>query len=247
MTTSTTPTDNPAGRLHRLLSKMAAADHNASSFDVMCTALNIEPRDWINFYRVWTKVLVLIDETESAIQVLPPRKQEIHAGFLGELRQHLSIANWSEQWSRTGGPLCDPECSLLRSIELCSWDLARNGNEIESQKLMELRQAIDELLREISSAQLSEEIRVFLISKLREIQRAIDDYIFYGSEGLRKALESILGAASLVQDVRDDTNPSIKKFWEMIKNVSSLLSLVSSAQRLAPEFVHLLTPAQDHL
>jgi hypothetical protein len=243
MTELTSAADNPAGRLYALLLKFSQGDLNGQVFDVACTALSVEPRDWVNLYKVWAKFLVLIDETELAVQILHPRKQKIYSDFLAEVRQYLSIQQWSVAWSSVCGPLSNPESSLLKTIELCSFDLAGHESVISAQQLSELRKSVSELLEEILSAQISPELRMFLIEKLREIQRAIDDYAFYGSAGLRKALESILGATYFQDEaVKEDTktNPYAAKFWEIVKNAGVLLSLASNLEKLAPYAQHLL-------
>jgi hypothetical protein len=241
MTKSLAPTNNPAGRLNLLLSKLSSGDLHQPAFEVICTALNIEPRDRITAYKVWTNILLLVTETEDAIQVLPSPKQLIYSRSLTELRQYLSISNWDMQWMSVGGPLCTPECSLLSSIELCAWDLA-DPDEIEPEKLAEIRKSIEDLLMNISSSEISPEIRIFLIEKLREIQRAIDDYSFYGSSGLQKTLELVLGGAHFQdQSVQDQTNPTVRKFWEVVKNLSTLLSLATNIEKITPAIHTVLT------
>jgi hypothetical protein len=194
-------------------------------------------------YRAWAKLLTLIDSTEFAVQALPPRKQEIYIKALSELRRHLAIPTWSTRWLDVCGSLCDPQWTIAESIELCSFDLTGQETLIEGLQLEQLRKTVEDLLKEISSAQLPSELRVFLLEKLREIQKAIDDYSFYGSAGLRKTLESIIGAAYFQDDAiktEATTNPIAIKFWEIVKNTGALLSLVTNLEKLAPVAQHLL-------
>jgi hypothetical protein len=237
MSQSDTPTDNPAGRLHALLAQLSQVDQGQGqpAASVFFQAMNVT--DWPDFYRVLAKILTLIEETEFKIQSLGPRKEGIYRKSLVEIRAHLCVTDWCQAWANIAIPFHDPESSLLNSLALCALDLAGKDNLIDSHDLDNLRKSVDDLIQDILSAEeLPPELKFFLLEKLREIQRAIDNYTFFGSEGLRKTIESIFGATYISQDqeIRDGKSPMIKQFWEIIKNASTLLSLISNFEKITP-------------
>jgi hypothetical protein len=234
MSQSPTTIDNSAGRLHALLCQLSKVDPLQPTSSSIFQALNVE--DWPSFYKLLAKILILIEETEFNIQSLEPRKQDIYIKFLAEIRAHLSICDWNQQWANIAIPFHNSESSLMCSLELCAFDLERKDNSIDDQNLAQLRKSVEDLLHDISlSTEVSPELKLFLLEKLREVRRAIDDYVFYGSQGLRKTLESILGASSLQGDeIKDLQNSTIKKFWDIIKNMSTILSVVNNLEKIAP-------------
>jgi hypothetical protein len=242
MSQSSTPIDNPARRLHVLLSQLSKADRSQSAFFSLPQALNIE--DWPSFYKLLGKILMLIEETEFKILSLDPRIQDAYSKTLAEIREHLSIIDWNQPWGNMAIPFHDSQkSSLLRNLEICAFALEGKDKLIDSQDLAQLRKSVEDLLQDIlSSTELSPELKFLLLEKLREIQRAIDNYTFFGSEGLRKTIESVIGAASIFgaesisqdQEIRDEENPLIKKFWEITRNTVSILSLINNIEKITP-------------
>jgi hypothetical protein len=170
MSQSSTPIDNPAGRLHVLLSQLSKADPSQSASSGLLQALNVE--DWPSFYKLLGKILTLIEETEFKIQSLDPRVQDAHSRTLADIRENLSITNWDQAWANMAIPFHDSQSSLLRNLQFCAFALEGKDNLIDSQDLAQLRKSVEDLLQDILlSTELSSELKFFLLEKLREIQR----------------------------------------------------------------------------
>lgn len=95
---------------------------------------------------------------------------------------------------------------------------------------------------------LGKEIRTFLYEKLQEIDKAIRDYRFYGSAGIRRAFESSLGAALINQEQIQEQkeNKLVKEFFKVLVKIDSVLSpFVKAKQLIPPGMIQFLLKSGD--
>jgi len=103
--------------------------------------------------------------------------------------------------------------------------------------LKELQDEVISLLEKVTeSNDLGKELWTFLYEKLQEIDKAIRDYRFYGAAGLRRALESSLGAAYINQEQvkEQQENNYVERFFKVLSKIDSLLGPLANVKQLMP-------------
>ena len=106
------------------------------------------------------------------------------------------------------------------------------------------------LLERVLDTQLNDDIKSFVFEKLQDVEQAIINYKFKGSDGLRRVVEATFGAALLNEDLRKEgENPVITSFLTTITRIASMLSIYINTKQLEGDVgkvLHkLLTRAKD--
>ena len=198
--------DNPARRLYEVLNRARALGPMIATNEVLAGALQINPRD--------TKVLLtaivdLIDLTDTAKKRLQQLDidQDLYLDPFKNIDRLFTGLNLGTNWEAYRSLLDD---NTMLALQFCADTLSREMSEtvIGEEELTELQTKVESLLEEVLGSTLPEELKDVLVQKLEDIRLAILLYRVKGTEGLRRALESGLGAIFLygghIEEIQDE-------------------------------------------
>lgn len=137
---------------------------------------------------------------------------------------------------------------MLDLIDACGDLMISQGrgiNEITPEQLEDLKQQINDLVKEIQDSEIDKDIKNFIINKLMRIKETIINYPIRGASGISKANEQALGGILL------KCSQKYKKLTEPIEKVVNTLikinGIIGVGERLSsfPEMIQKLLPGNN--
>jgi len=233
-------TNNPAGRLYEILTlalkngaKIGVRNRTAKS--VLSEVLDIDTEDSIKLFDGINKLFTLITDTELAINKLYNVDIELYQSTIQEIKEAFQDFNVVGEWSEIANKI---DRGTLEKLKFCADALSRQQGEIplNVEEMNELHNEVRVLLERVIDAELNEDIRSFIFDKLQDIEQAIINYKFKGSEGLQRVIEATLGATLMNEDIRKEgENPIVASFFTTITRVASMLSIYSNTKQLGAD------------
>lgn len=240
MTEANVPINNPAGRLHEILTKALEIKqvryNNTSATEVLAEALEIDSNDPRDFFQGLTNLYNLVKDTKLAIERLKDINHELYLRPIQNIEKALGTKDLGNvEWKTIRGIIQSDTMALL---EVCADALSRKDAEtvIDQEHLSELQNEVRLLLEKTMEADLTDEIKSFIFEKLQSIEQAIINYRFYGSAALQKAIEASIGAAIRhgEQIKEKQENPVVARFFDIILKADSLLRVIVNTKQLSP-------------
>ena len=234
-------TNNPASRLYEILTlalkngaKIGVRNRTAKS--VLSEVLDIDTEDSSELFDGISKLFTLIKDTELAINKLYNVDIELYQSTIQEIKEAFQNFNVVGEWSEIANKI---DRGTTEKLKFCADALSRQQGEIplNVEEMNELHKEVRVLLERVIDAELNEDIRSFIFDKLQDIEQAIINYKFKGSEGLQRVIEATLGAATLMnEDIRKEgENPIVASFFTTITRVASMLSIYSNTKQLGAD------------
>lgn len=232
------PTDNPAGRLYKILNQTSSSDPGWTILQVLSGALAVSPVNSIEFCYALYQFANLIQDTETAISRFTDFRYRRYLKTLVRIRTAFEDIDYQHSWSEVRKYLND---ETLLGLKSCAVDLSGTEVVIEEVSLKELQAEVESLLEKvIEFDNLEKEIKSLLFEKLHEILNAIRNYRFYGSTGLRHALETSIGAGFINRDQikEQKENLIVNHFLNVLVKIDSMLSPLVKVKQLLPAIQH---------
>jgi hypothetical protein len=191
---SDAPLDNPAGRLHRILSQVHDAPPNADIRSTFPKILGVEGASESEFLRAVVDFLDLIPAAEEEVRAVADTNHDL---FLTWVEPTREIPRWfsnsAHNMATLQGILKHEHLTALRfAADLLQ--TRRPQPEIDEEKLPELvdlvRRAVDAVVADTALPPL---VRQQLAAKLREVEWALLHIQTTGYTGVEEALDSLLG------------------------------------------------------
>jgi hypothetical protein len=234
------PTNNPAGRLYEILTpalkkggKIGLKNRTVKS--VLSEVLDIDTEDSTKLFDGINKLFTLITDTELAINKLYNVDIELYQSTIQEIKKAFQDFNVVGEWSEIANKI---DRGTTEKLKFCADALSRQQGEIplNVEEMNELHKEVRVLLERVIDAELNEDIRSFIFDKLQDIEQAILNYKFKGSEGLQRVIENTLGATLMNEDIRKEgENPIVASFFTTITRVASMLSIYSNTKQLGAD------------
>ncbi len=234
------PTNNPAGRLYEILTpalkkggKIGLKNRTVKS--VLSEVLDIDTEDSIKLFDGINKLFTLITDTELAINKLYNVDIELYQSTIQEIKEAFQNFNVVGEWSEIANKI---DRGTIEKLKFCADALSRQQGEIplNVEEMNELHNEVRVLLERVIGAELNEDIRSFIFDKLQDIEQAIINYKFKGSEGLQRVIEATLGATLMNEDIRKEgENPIVASFFTTITRIASMLSIYSNTKQLGAD------------
>ena len=141
--------------------------------------------------------------------------------------------NFNAQFAQFYDKLSD---SLLLTIEFCAHELSKRRPEkmLDETALAELKEEAHAFYESILVANISPDIRRFLLDHVYQLIDAIDSYLIMGAVPLQWALDSTIGSFLTNQNTAKQVQKSdiAAKFWAIMNRVATLLNIAKSALEL---------------
>lgn len=138
----------------------------------------------------------------------------------------------------------------LLALEMCADALHRWRREqvIGEEELRQLKDSLEVLEQEITSAEIPAELRGFLLAHIAEMARALSDYQLRGIVGIRDAFDRLVGAFVRRPDLIPDPESHggwAEKFKDFMSQVAIILAVVSGLAQLPGQVRDMLDPGQS--
>ena len=226
--------NNSARCLHEILK--AAINYPDPDFtiaQVLAPALKVDNPDlekhkYGDFFRLIREVeedvstLKNIDELEDYISAI----QEVSGIF-------LSVRMFKDSWSSIY-PLIQQSRSLI-NINSCALFLEQRDkySTLEKEALEKYLEDCHAMIEDVLSSDLEDDIKTFLVVKLREICTAIENYHLGGTEKLKKVIEENIGGLLLRSyglAPEEKKKPIYSKLFEYFLTFGGVLDTAANVQ-----------------
>jgi hypothetical protein len=232
-------TDNPADRLHVLLSALLArpaGEPNPVAWAEMFSPLPLVGGP-TELARCMSLMFQLPAEIEAALNMIGEElyDRNIVMRWIGPVQETFGEALFNPGQVVTIRKFGGAE---LVCLEACNDVLHRNRAQrvITDSELENITELITELVEELATdGDIDPELRAFLLFHVQAMARAVHDFPVRGPKALEEALDQAVGALHRRSDVvvRSDTSPSAwRKFGKLIVVVAAVLQVAQSSLML---------------
>lgn len=204
--------DNPAGRLHHLLARLAQQNHKSSVLNGWAAVLGVDPDDVVVHLG---RVAELVRQTQGAVErsgedaLIPP------------------VQRYRESWARPifprnhafKSPLENvlPDEASLEALSLVSAQLhsiAPEGLVPDEDELEQLKSQLRDLIDGVQKADdVPDEVKHLVVSRLRAVEEAVVHLAVGGPSAIQRAMEAVMGSVLFTRDTRVARSAAIQKVW----------------------------------
>lgn len=186
------------------------------------------------FYSAWSKLFYLIEQLKKDILQLPEVKSVIYIKAIQEIIKTISLVDLSRNWEgidELNFTLNNPDWTGFHLLELCAIELGNKEMEITAEKLKNFQMKIETLFQEVHNSEMDLSVKFFLEEHLNEIKEKVENYHFYGSEGIKKSVQESLGAllfknAEFAQ-IQESEQKLLQHFLKLLKYILDYLISVN--------------------
>ena len=194
--------NNPAARLHTLVSRLRSTSSNGPAARVWAQALDIpfnQEMTGLLFKQVIQGILAfleLVDDVEAGVEELGFDDFYWEAFPPLRLVAHRSFSNLRANQAKLTRPITDETLTLLRVIA-SEWGKKKPDPKIDEETLQEIQAEAHDLFESVKRAEVDRDLKTFILSLTSAILQAIQQYRIGGPESLKRALALIIGQATL--------------------------------------------------
>jgi hypothetical protein len=245
--------DRPFHATQRLAELLSSAESSGprqvGQFLVYYMGLDINnPAEWYQAYAMF------IELSRNALKEAKAIDGPYRNLYVEPLEAIEKIVTRFNPGDSVGNLLGQIGAKVITQLPYCVHATANQAREIriESDKISELIDAIQELRGRVISADLSEELKTFLVEQLFAMERAVSEYRIGGKDALQNGLAQIIGnilytGRRIDPDLvpRKDDNPSPKQalfnlLWDLLAKMDTLVSLGTAGALYLPLLFNLL-------
>lgn len=240
--------DNPAGRLHQLLTVMKAAPQNQQLRIAWQAALGNMAEDTPTMLEAIAAAQRLPAAARDALLAVPDERHELHLRWWEPVRGAMGIAHQLE--TATSAFTSHYNEAHLQSLETCADILERRGTSprLDRDGLTEALALVGEVLDLLRlDSELSPDTRDVLVRHAAVLQLALQMADVTGAEGVRDAAAAALGIVMVVyrEHPTEIRHPIIARFWKMAERAAVLIALSDGVVRqIEPVIERLLEVTQ---
>jgi len=240
-------TDNPAGRLYDILNRAKNFPPNKKVIDVWTEVLNADsdsPEDQITCL---FKLRNLFDETIALLESIEGLNLDLYLQEIPDLKNMVDFDSIFHQWSEKKN-LITP--TALKEIAFCAEELSRHHKDpaINKEELEDLVEDVQDLITDLRSSSLPDEVRLPILDQLEIIRRAIIQYELRGSKGLEEAFKNVAIFASYhkseLKSLQDSDQKEKKNrsgsLLNILNKLCQILQILPKVKELAASFIKLL-------
>ena len=218
--------NNPAGRLHALLSAAGRDNHKTPIKDVWAKVLGVPAKEHTRLLYSIADVMKLPLKVEEMVrQYLSRDEQELYLRWKPALRAAFTVG-LELPWSQFTQHL---KPQVMESLEHCDNRLKTLVREpiIGENALLELRESVDRLLDEVRSADIDEHLRRVIMEHLAKVAGAIRRHPIDGAVPIRDA-----AAATVVVIYGTPPEKMTTDTGTIVNNVLKIARVVLAASNL---------------
>lgn len=204
--------DNPAGRLHDLLSKLGEQPRNGSIIAGWAAVLEVEQADVVLHLG---RVADLVRQTEEAVDVseaaaLQPSVRRFRAAW--------TRAIFPEDQAFTGHlkTVLPPEeaMEMLGVVSAHLHLIASEGTVPEDDRLDELKTQVRDLIDGVREADdIPDDVKRLVITRLRGVEEAVEHLKVGGPRAVQNAIEAVMGSIVFARNRSVWKSSAVQKIW----------------------------------
>lgn len=235
--------NNPAARLYNLARRLRSTSGNGPPVKLWAQALDIPINQEMTgppFFQVVQEILAflnLINETKTCLHEL--EFDDFYSEAFPPLMQvvEVSLSNLRTSRSNLTRPLTDETLTLLRVIA-AELSKRKPDPKIDEERLKEIQSEAHDLFESVKRADIDGDLKRLILSLTAEIEQAIQQYRIGGPEGLKRALDFIVGQAKsnidLIGKANDDEGARISwnRFSKIAVKFSEIVKFASDAGKM---------------
>lgn len=223
--------DNPAGRLHEILTQ-ARNQGNMATILMWAKVLGADPENKTEIIRRISHLQELADDVKEKISKVAGLNTQLYLSRFPDIENVVKATNYDAAWDNYKPQL--NEAAML-NLAHCAEALSRYDEDpIDETELTELLKSIDELSEKLRKSPVGESLKAVIIDLLETIRRSIGEYRIRGAEGMRRELTYCVGA--FVQNhtlfKTEDAKEEIGMFGKIMSKLNMLINFALKLKEL---------------
>lgn len=204
---------------------------------VLASVLNAEINDLARLHLAYSRIVSLcsdaIDEVELCFDdetLSDELRQRSRQQASAPLRQVFQVLANNSVMSQVAVFSSIPLGEVRILALVTSQRLGREDIAVE--RIEQLRESIADLRAAIVEADLPDTLKAYLLSILREMERAIDEYQVFGADEIANKFGKLLATISSLRDQEEGGVNA--KIWEKLSRIGALLSVIQFGVTYGP-------------
>jgi hypothetical protein len=241
---------NPATRLVAVVEILESSNGGLAAKEILANALGVASSDNIKFPLKMSQLAYLIDSVERQTRsVLPEEDLGLFLPWVAPLRTLVAQRNLDANW---GSMANFANKDVLSPLRFTARELSKFVREqtLTDEQRESIRGEVADFLSEVQGSDLEEPLRSYVVDHLEAALTALQDYALLGVKPLRDVVEHALGSAALDSEVRQrgGTSKWVKRTWEILGRIATVLAMGDDALRLGTTVFALTTgtPTPPH-
>lgn len=244
-------TDNPAGRLYKLLREAKKVQTGTGYttwgevFGIQGIKIQSPPLDdhVIEVINGVVQLKELITEIEGKLGKIEGINLPLYLTPFARIKEAIKVSHLPiNPYSNILNPISEGDLMVL---VFCAEELNRHYSEqqVDGDLLTDIFAEVTVLFNEVVNSELPPELKVFILDQLEVIRRGISEYKIRGVERLRETLGELIGAIVIKRDILDASKerPEVGKFGSIVNLLMSAVTfaadsttLIETVRRLLP-------------
>lgn len=238
--------NNPAGRLLEVLKRAKAFQPpNAKALEAWAKILEVPPNDIPHLLTQFGKVLTLPKIVQERIKSQEEINHSIYLKWVPKVESCFKSINLETTIHSFTSNLDE---AALDGLEFCSELLSRVQPEIEidEKEIGKITKQIHKLQDEIIQSEIDNQYKFFMLEKLEELLKALQEYRIMGVEPIDEVFVNTFGRLATNQQIYEETKDTEigGKFWSVLTRALLLTSLAVTTIQLG-QWAQNLLPNQS--
>lgn len=238
--------NNPAGRLHDILTAATKANTNSPLRVVWGQALGCGNQDSAELMRLWSELIGLTREAKAAIKNLEDLDETLFLAPFTNIEALLTKVNFDQRWNEVKAYL-NPETML--GLRYGADRLKREGGgttQLNIDQVTTLTGELDTILERVLDSDLPHKLKQLFVRNLEQLRQALLCLRLSGAEGLEQEIDRVLGSLlrhkdDLAEAAEDGQNKKlIKDLFGLLSNFNETVTSGQNMLMLAGPVIALL-------
>ncbi len=230
--------NNPAGRLHDLLTSAQSQSPRETSRKAWASVFGVEENNTGALLNMLADLIDLVDESKRQIGRLSDVDHAIYLKPFGRIERLLSNVNLDAPWEQWKTQLDE---TTLYGLQFGADQLSRTSGftHIKNADLAQLQKDVEALISQVMESGLPNNLVALVLRNLEAIQHALLAYRVRGIEGLEQEIERSVGSMILHKSEvsRASADVAHQKVWgsffELMARLHKLVSFAKDSKELA--------------
>jgi hypothetical protein len=226
-----TPKDNPAGRLHYVLTEIRSVPGATNIEKALAKAFEVaETEPAATLHQHVAVMAAWPDQAIEQIKTLDDINQDLALGWTARIQPAMA---WVGRWAQAVENMQNEYGEVdLYSLAVTADHLHRRLPEpvIPKDKLPELVELVREIIDAVlADTQLPEVARAFLVSRLHEVEQAVLHFRVTGYAGIETAMDCLVGYIARMPATQTATTQTwVGRLWGRIQLTLVGVSLIAN-------------------